>query len=66
VVGLVLILPIDWFVGIGRAVTNLVGNFVATVVIAGWERDTDLARAKAVLDGRSVEEMAVLPESQIA
>jgi aerobic C4-dicarboxylate transport protein len=51
VVGLVLILPIDWFVGIGRAVTNLIGNCVATVVIAAWEQDIDSAQARAVLDG---------------
>jgi aerobic C4-dicarboxylate transport protein len=56
VVGLVLILPIDWFVGIGRAVTNLIGNCVATVVIAAWEQDIDSAQARAVLngEGRSV------------
>jgi aerobic C4-dicarboxylate transport protein len=65
VVGLVLILPIDWFVGIGRAVTNLMGNCVATVVIAAWERDIDLERAKAVLAGDSVEEISV-PGGQIA
>ena len=51
VVGLVLILPIDWFVGIGRAVTNLIGNCVATVVIAAWEQDIDSAQARAVLNG---------------
>jgi aerobic C4-dicarboxylate transport protein len=32
-----LILPIDWFVGIARAITNLIGNCVATVVIGAWE-----------------------------
>ena len=57
VVGLVLILPIDWFVGIGRAMTNLIGNCVATVVIAFWERDLDSVRARAVLDGETVEEL---------
>src|SRR6201982_2354250 len=31
VLGLVLILPVDWFVGIARALTNLIGNCVATV-----------------------------------
>src|SRR6201995_1263204 len=57
VVGLVLILPIDWFVGIGRAMTNLIGHCVATVVIAFWERDIDSVRARAVLDGETVEEV---------
>jgi aerobic C4-dicarboxylate transport protein len=50
VLGLVLILPVDWFVGIARAVTNLIGNCVATVVVAVWENDIDRARAKRVLD----------------
>ena len=51
VVGLVLVLSIDWFVGIARALGNLLGNCVATVVIAAWEKDLDKARAKAVLNG---------------
>jgi aerobic C4-dicarboxylate transport protein len=47
--GLGLVLAVDWFMGIGRAVTNLVGNCVATVMIAAWERDLDVARARMVL-----------------
>lgn len=50
VLGLVLILPVDWFVGIARAVTNMIGNCVATVVVASWERDIDRARAHRVLN----------------
>ncbi|HEV3424622.1 MAG TPA: C4-dicarboxylate transporter DctA [Paraburkholderia sp.] len=50
VLGLVLILPVDWFVGIARALTNLIGNCVATVVVAVWENDIDKARARRVLD----------------
>jgi aerobic C4-dicarboxylate transport protein len=53
VVGLVLVLSIDWFIGIGRALGNLLGNCVATVVIAAWEKDIDFARARSVLDGTS-------------
>jgi Na+/H+-dicarboxylate symporter len=48
-IGLVLVLSVDWFIGIARAVGNLIGNCVATVVIAAWEKDLDLERAKAVL-----------------
>jgi aerobic C4-dicarboxylate transport protein len=48
-IGLVLVLSVDWFIGIARAVGNLVGNCIATVVIAAWEKDLDLERAKAVL-----------------
>nr|WP_217283247.1 C4-dicarboxylate transporter DctA [Paraburkholderia sp. NMBU_R16] len=53
VLGLVLILPVDWFVGIARAVTNLIGNCVAAIVVAAWENDIDRARAKRVLDGEA-------------
>ena len=52
VVGLVLVLAVDWFMGIGRALTNLIGNCVATVAIARWEQDIDLQRADKVLSGQ--------------
>jgi len=48
-IGLVLVLSVDWFIGMARAVGNLVGNCVATVVIAAWEGDLDRARAAEVL-----------------
>lgn len=51
VIGLVLVLSVDWFVGIARALGNLLGNCVATVVVAAWENDIDKRRAHAVLDG---------------
>lgn len=49
-IGLVLLLSVDWFIGIVRACTNLISNCVATVVISHWEKDIDHAQAKAVLD----------------
>jgi len=49
VIGLVLVLSVDWFMGIARALTNLIGNCVATVVVARWEKDIDLERARNVL-----------------
>ena len=51
-IGLVLVLSVDWFMGIARAVGNLIGNCVATVVVAAWEGDIDRERAHATLDGR--------------
>ena len=48
VVGLVLVLSVDWFMGIGRALTNLIGNCIATVAIARWEKDIDLGRARVL------------------
>jgi aerobic C4-dicarboxylate transport protein len=55
-IGLVLVLSVDWFMGIARALGNLIGNCVATVAIATWEGDIDHARARAVLDGQAVPE----------
>jgi aerobic C4-dicarboxylate transport protein len=53
-IGLVLVLSVDWFMGIARALGNLIGNCVATVVVAAWEGDIDRKRAHAVLDGKPV------------
>jgi aerobic C4-dicarboxylate transport protein len=50
-IGLVLVLAVDWFIGIARALGNLIGNCVATVVVAAWERDIDKDRARKVLNG---------------
>jgi aerobic C4-dicarboxylate transport protein len=50
-IGLVLVLSVDWFMGIARALGNLVGNCVATVAVAAWEGDIDRERAHAVLNG---------------
>ncbi len=50
-IGLVLVLSIDWFIGMARAVGNLIGNCVATVVVGAWEGDLDRALARRVLAG---------------
>ena len=50
-IGLVLVLSIDWFIGMARALGNLIGNCVATVVIGAWEGDLDVALARRVLAG---------------
>lgn len=50
-IGLVLVLSVDWFIGMARAVGNLIGNCVATVVVAAWEGDLDRAKAAKVLEG---------------
>ena len=64
-IGLVLVLSVDWFIGIARALGNLIGNCVATVVIAAWEKDIDRVRANAVLDGKIdiTEEGEAIPHS---
>ena len=50
-IGLVLVLSVDWFMGMARALGNMTGNCVATVVIAAWEGDIDRERAHRVLNG---------------
>ena len=51
VAGLALILGIDRFMSEARALTNFVGNGVACVVVARWEKELDSARMDAVLSG---------------
>src|SRR6202166_3099871 len=53
-IGLVLVLSVDWFVGMARALGNLIGNCVATVVVAAWEGDLDRDKATHVLDGEEL------------
>jgi aerobic C4-dicarboxylate transport protein len=48
--GMVLILGVDWFMAQARAMTNMVGNGVATIVIARWENEFDAVRANYVLN----------------
>ncbi|MEU7150108.1 C4-dicarboxylate transporter DctA [Streptomyces sp. NPDC045470] len=47
--GLMLIFGIDKFMSECRALTNLAGNSVATLVVARWERALDSARVNQVL-----------------
>lgn len=56
VAGLALILGIDRFMSEARALTNLVGNAVATVIVARWTGDVDMPRLQAHLDGETPEE----------
>ena len=53
VAGLALLLGIDRFMSEARALTNLAGNSVATVVIARWEGALDQETARRVLAGES-------------
>ncbi|KAI3594564.1 Na+/H+-dicarboxylate symporter [Cupriavidus sp. U2] len=53
VAGLALILGIDRFMSEARALTNLIGNGVATVVVAKWTGDLDVERMHSRLDGET-------------
>jgi aerobic C4-dicarboxylate transport protein len=52
VVSLAVIFGIDRFMSECRALTNFIGNGVATLVIAGWEKALDRDQLQAELDGR--------------
>ena len=56
VAGITLLLGVDRFMSEMRSVTNLIGNGVATIVVAKWENEFDAERAARVLNGESVEE----------
>ncbi|MEQ1868769.1 MAG: C4-dicarboxylate transporter DctA [Vicinamibacterales bacterium] len=51
VAGLTLLLGVDRFMSEARAITNLIGNAVATLVVARWDGALDLERARAILNG---------------
>lgn len=45
-----IILGIDRFLSTGRALTNVVGNCIATLIVARWERGLDLPHAREILN----------------
>lgn len=53
VAGLALILGIDRFMSEARALTNLVGNGVATIVVAKWVKELDHKKLDDVLNNRA-------------
>ncbi|HEX7857544.1 MAG TPA: dicarboxylate/amino acid:cation symporter [Sphingobium sp.] len=62
VAGMALILGIDRFMSEARALTNLVGNGVATIVVATWTGDIDRARLQRQLNNET-EADAAEPEA---
>jgi len=56
VAGMALILGIDRFMSEARALTNFIGNGVATVVVSKWENELDAKRMDDVLHGREIVE----------
>lgn len=51
VAGITLLLGIDRFMSEARSITNLIGNGVATIVVARWEGEFDGEQAARVLSG---------------
>ena len=64
VAGLALILGIDRFMSEARALTNLVGNGVATIVVGKWCNEVDTKRLKAHLNNETYED-ANEPEEEL-
>jgi aerobic C4-dicarboxylate transport protein len=62
VAGIALILGIDRFMSEARAITNIIGNGVATVAIARWEGALDTDRMKRVLAGEPVHDPVLADE----
>jgi aerobic C4-dicarboxylate transport protein len=54
VAGLALILGIDRFMSEARALTNLIGNGVATVVAAKWEKELDVQKMEEALNPKVI------------
>ncbi len=69
VAGLALILGIDRFMSEARALTNLIGNGVATVVVGKWCKEVDTVRMNKVLNNETedeAEEPELVLDDQVA
>jgi len=65
VTAMVLILGIDRFMSECRALTNIVGNGVATIVVASWEKELDRGMLRAQLGmPQSVEDVEDVEEER--
>jgi aerobic C4-dicarboxylate transport protein len=64
VAGISLLLGIDRFMSEARALTNLMGNAVATLVVSRWERALDVDRARSVMGAAAPAAPAVAPPGQ--
>lgn len=49
VAAIALIFGIDRFMSEGRAITNIIGNTVATIIVAKWEKEIDMNTAKELI-----------------
>jgi aerobic C4-dicarboxylate transport protein len=65
VAGIMLIFGIDKFMSECRALTNLVGNSVASLVVGKWEGQFDIARARRVLSGQDADPVVVVEAATV-
>jgi aerobic C4-dicarboxylate transport protein len=64
--GMALILGIDRFMSEARALVNMIGNAVATVVMAAMEGELDRDRLRMALNGELAEDPSDLPAAVVA
>ncbi|HEV7612233.1 MAG TPA: C4-dicarboxylate transporter DctA [Steroidobacteraceae bacterium] len=60
--GMALLLGIDRFMSMGRAIVNIIGNAVATVVMSSIEGELDRDRMRLVLSGAPVDDARPIAE----
>jgi aerobic C4-dicarboxylate transport protein len=65
VAGVALILGIDRFMSEARALTNLIGNGIATIVVGHWCKTLDEVQLRKVLSGDSTVQMSDEPETLV-
>jgi aerobic C4-dicarboxylate transport protein len=51
-IGMAIILGIDRFMSEARALTNMIGNGVATIVVSRWEKQLDVDQLNGALHTR--------------
>jgi aerobic C4-dicarboxylate transport protein len=54
--GLSLLIGVDRFMSEARAITNLIGNTVATIVVSKWENEFDAAKGRVLSEKRMTTE----------
>ena len=64
--GLVLLLGVDWFMATCRSLTNMIGNSVACVVIARWEKLVSAEQVRNALRLHAAGRGAEVPERACA
>ena len=59
--GVALLFGVDRFMSEARAITNLIGNGVATLCVSRWERSFDVEQYRRAMAGQALAEPAGLP-----
>ena len=66
VAGLALLVGIDRFMSEARAITNLIGNALAAVVVARWDNALDVTRMQRILNGEQMADSADIEAAPVA